>query len=119
MKNAVTPDELSAIEEVLDIHMELYRPQRGEERIIVDRMASLWWRLARLCLYSQNRFHDRVQQVMAIDAAQEYEKVALAEARLERSLRGLRKDLAFLQKMRLGHEPRWGADEETIRDAVA
>jgi len=89
-----------------------YAPRGCEEELMVDRMASLWWRLQRLATIGQLCLQECLEDDEGyFTSVQETEAIGVEEARLERALQRLRKDLAFVQRMRLGQEPRWGAED--------
>jgi len=107
-------DEDSAeLETLLDAMRRRYSAEGAEEEVMVDRMASLWWRLWRLATVAQVCLQERLEDDGGyLTSVRETEAIGVEEARLDRALQRLRKDLAFVQRMRLGKEPRWGADEE-------
>jgi hypothetical protein len=83
--------------------LERYAPEGIEEELIVDEMAALWWRLVRLNGHAQWRLRNRVKPGADLLAAvKESESLGVAEARLQRALSRLRKDLLFLQRYRQG-----------------
>jgi hypothetical protein len=104
------PAELEAL--LAALHRR-YAPRGCEEELMVDRMASLWWRLQRIDTVGQRCLQECLEDNEGyFSSVREMEASGVEEARLERALQRLRKDLAFVQRMRLGKEPRWGADEE-------
>ncbi len=108
------------LKQVRDDLRRKYRPGDPEESQIVDRLAMLWHRLWRLQYSAQSavRFADD-EKVHMFDAFIEGEKLQPLEARLECSIQRQRKALAFLQRMRLGHEPRWGCADFTPEEEAA
>jgi len=103
------PAELAAL--LAALHRR-YAPRGCEEELMVDRMASLWWRLWRLATVGQRCLQECLEDNEGyFSSVREMEASGVEEARLERALQRLRKDLAFLQRMRLGKEPRWGAED--------
>ena len=101
--------------------LERYQPRGREEELMVDCMATVWWRRMRLITHAQAELSDCLGKGhVSLYALKATEFIGTQEARLERSLQRLHKDLTFLQRMRLGHEPRWGADDDELaRAAVA
>ena len=92
------PEELDALAE--DLRAEFVPEGREEERI-VHRMALAWWRLERLAHLSQRRLAARLAAGDdALQAVLESEQVAVAEARLERSLIRMQRELEFLRRWR-------------------
>lgn len=84
-----------------------YAPQGMEESLIVDRMASLWVRLARLKRAAQEDPSARPpRNVGPVPARPKGPSVAVAQQRLERSMSRMHKDLEFLQRMRGAAPPR-------------
>jgi hypothetical protein len=70
-------------------------------------MAAAWWRLKRLHTRAQVRLASRLGGGSSpLYALKEVEAIGPEEARLERSLQRLRKDLAFLQRYRRDTERR-------------
>ena len=103
------PAELAAL--LAALHRR-YAPRGCEEELMVDRMASLWWRLWRLATVGQRCLQECLEDNEGyFSSVREMEASGVEEARLERALQRLRKDLAFVQRMRLGKEPRWGAED--------
>jgi hypothetical protein len=83
-----------------DLQDEMH-PEGRQEGIIVERVAALWWRLARLQTYAQGKLAGKLSEFEDEFAAVfESEKIGPAEARLERALSRLNKDFAFLQRYR-------------------
>jgi hypothetical protein len=94
-----------------------YAPEDELEERMVERLALQWCRLDRLCIHAQQRLADdltpRVNPDLValgfdpipeakepVDALLRCESVSAAEARLERSISRLLKDLAFLARYR-------------------
>lgn len=114
--------------------MAKYEPEDVEEEKMVERLALLWTRLDRLSLHAQRRL---LQEVMPHDdpdwhpddgvpkpeprgddprdALMRCEALAAAEARLERSISRLQRDLAFLTRHR---RPRVETSVQTITDVA-
>ncbi len=86
-----------------------YAPAGPDERLIVDRLATTWWLLARLRDQGQRRLCELLDQGVDPQAALcASGKNGPAEAMLERSLLRLHRNLAFLQKWRLDAARRRG-----------
>ena len=99
------PAEFAAL---LDALTARYAPRGLEERVIVERLASLWWRLMRLGRHVGPVLTDWLRRGNDyLEALERIESLAPAEARLERSIAHGRRQLAFLQRMRLGRDPVW------------
>jgi hypothetical protein len=85
-----------------------YAPSGVEEKAYVERIASLWWRLMRLGRHVSPVLTDWLRRGNDyFEALQRIEALSPAEGRLERSIAHERRQLAFLQRMRLGRDPVW------------
>jgi hypothetical protein len=94
-------EEYAEFEALLADLQDRYAPEGAEEEWMVDRMASLWWRLARLTTHAQAYLRRRLGEgAIPLFILKEVESIGPEEARLERALQRLRKDLAFLQRYR-------------------
>jgi hypothetical protein len=85
-----------------------YAPSGVEEKAYVERLASLWWRLMRLSRHVSPVLTDWLRRGNDyMEAMERIEALSPAEGRLERSIAHGRRQLAFLQRMRLGRDPVW------------
>ena len=81
--------------------LQRYAPQGREEELMVDCMATLWWRRMRLITHGQAELSDRLANGhVPLYALRETEFIGTYDARFERSLQRMHKDLAFLQRYR-------------------
>jgi hypothetical protein len=109
------PDAFGAL--VAKLRAEYAPEGRHEDRIVV-RLAMKWWRLERLDTIAQTRFSARLDQdADPMTALLEAEAIAPAEARLERAIARLHKDLLFLHRYR--ERERQGAETLSMRRHVA
>jgi hypothetical protein len=80
-----------------------YEPVDIDEGLLVDRLAAMWWRLGRLHLHGQAYLDRRLAEgAIPIFGLKESELFEVEEARLERSMTRLWRNLQFLQRWRLG-----------------
>ena len=80
---------------------EYYDPQGPDEALLVDRIATAWWQLARLGTQTQLQLRRWLDAgVDPLDALAGNEGVGKTEAHVERSLLRMHRNLAFLQKWR-------------------
>jgi hypothetical protein len=80
-----------------------YQPEGQEEHTIVDRLASLWWEVARVTLASQQRLAKLVQQGIPAEQAIRFQEPYQKQAdRMERAISRQRRDLLLLQRVRGG-----------------
>ncbi len=102
------------------LHAELtehHDPQGPEEALLVERIATAWWLLARLTAQGQRRPRQLLDGgADPLDALKESEGTGPAEARLVRSLMRMHRNLAFLQKWRGDREQR---SEQAARKQAA
>lgn len=92
------PEELRSLVASLRLR---YAPRGGEEALIVDSMAALWWRLARLKRFAaEDPRKGPAPGAKPTAARSKGPSVAVAQKRLEQSLSRMHKDLEFLQRMR-------------------
>jgi hypothetical protein len=81
---------------------EAHKPGDVIEQMIVDRMASLWWRLGLLQWAAQAHLTKLLEDgVPPLDAILESEEVSVPEERIHRSLSRAIRDLEFYQRTRL------------------
>ncbi len=96
---------------------EHHDPQGPEEALLVERIASAWWLLGRLTAQGQRRLRELLDEgADPLAALKESEGTGPAEARLERSLMRMHRNLAFLQKWRGDREQR---SEQAARKQAA
>jgi len=78
-----------------------YAPESTDERLLVERIATAWWQLSRLGTQCQLRLRELLDAgADPLQALKQSEGIGPAEARLERSLMRMHRNLAFLQKWR-------------------
>ena len=89
-------EEREKLDELLTRLRESYRPCDVDEALLVDRLATLWWRLQRLNRQMQLRLRARLDQGAYPHAAlTESEAIGIHEARVDRMLSRTRRDLEF------------------------
>jgi hypothetical protein len=108
--------------------VEHHEPQGLEERLMVERIATIWWLLARLNTQSQFKLKCALEAgTDPVEALAESAVASPAEARLERSLMRLHRNLAFLQKWRTDRRQRrevaafeeeWAAEEAQMEAII-